>query len=88
MRIANRRLTRLSNAFSKKFKNHVHMVAIYTVWHNIIKLHKTLRMPPAMAALVTGKLWSTDDLVAMMDEAAPKPGPRGPHKKAYTLGNH
>lgn len=81
MRMANRRFTRLTNAFSKKFENHVHMVAIYTVWYNFIKMHKTLRMTPAMAAGVTDKLWSMDDLVAMMDEVAPKPGPRGPYKK-------
>ncbi|MGN6768213.1 MAG: IS1 family transposase, partial [Rhizobiaceae bacterium] len=42
---------------------------------------KTLRMTPAMAAGVSDKLWSTDDLVAMMDEVAPKPGKRGPYKK-------
>jgi hypothetical protein len=81
MRRANRRFTRLTNAFSKKFENHVHMVAIYTVWYNFIKMHKTLRMTPAMAAGVADKLWSMDDLVAMMDEVAPKPGPRGPYKK-------
>lgn len=80
-RMANRRFTRLTNAFSKKFENHVHMVAIYTVWYNFIKMHKTLRMTPAMAAGVTDKLWSMDDLVAMMDAVAPKPGPRGPYKK-------
>lgn len=81
MRMANRRFTRLTNAFSKKFENHVHMVAIYTVWYNFIKMHKTLRMTPAMAAGVTDKLWSMDDLVAMMDRVAPKPGRRGPYKK-------
>ena len=81
MRMQMRRFTRLTNAFSKKFENHVHMVAIYTVWYNFIKMHKTLRMTPAMAAGVSDKLWSMDDLVAMMDEAAPKPGPRGPYKK-------
>lgn len=81
MRMANRRFTRLTNAFSKKFENHVHMVAIYTCWYNFIKMHKTLRMTPAMAAGVTDRLWSMDDLVAMMDAVAPKPGPRGPYKK-------
>lgn len=81
MRMANRRFTRLTNAFSKKFEDHVHMVAIYTVWYNFIKMHKTLRMTPAMAAGVTDKLWSMDDLVAMMDAVAPKPAPRGPYKK-------
>ncbi len=84
MRMANRRFTRLTNAFSKKFANHVHMVAIYTVWYNFIKMHKTLRMTPAMAAGVADKLWSMDDLVAMMDAEAPKPGPRGPYKKRTT----
>jgi len=82
MRMANRRFTRLTNAFSKKFENHVHMVAIYTVWYNFIKMHKTLRMTPAMAAGVTGKLWSMDDLCEMMEAVAPKPGPRGPYKKS------
>lgn len=82
MRMANRRFTRLTNAFSKKFENHVHMVALYTVWYNFMKMHKTLKMTPALAAGITGKLWSMDDLVAMMDAVAPKPGPRGPYKKA------
>lgn len=81
MRMANRRFTRLTNAFSKKFENHVHMVAIYTVWYNFMKMHKTLKMTPALAAGITDKLWSMDDLVAMMDEVAPKPGPRGPYQK-------
>lgn len=81
MRMANRRFTRLTNAFSKKFENHVHMVAIYTVWYNFIKMHKTLKMTPALAAGVTDKLWSMADLVEMMDAVAPKPGPRGPYKK-------
>lgn len=82
MRMQMRRFTRLTNAFSKKFENHVHMVALYTVWYNFIRVHKTLRMSPAMAAGVSDKLWSMDDLVAMMDTVAPKPGPRGPYKKA------
>lgn len=81
MRMHMRRFTRLTNAFSKKFENHVHMVALYTVWYNFIRVHKTLRMSPAMAAGVSDKLWSMDDLCGMMDAVAPKPGPRGPYKK-------
>jgi hypothetical protein len=38
-----RRFTRLTNAFSKKFENHMHMVALYTVWYNFVKQHKRLR---------------------------------------------
>ncbi|TIQ62018.1 MAG: hypothetical protein E5X41_30210 [Mesorhizobium sp.] len=60
MRMANRRFTRLTNAFSKKFDNHVHMIAIYTVWYNFIKMHKTLKMTPAMAAGVSQTLWSME----------------------------
>ena len=62
MRMANRLFTRLTNAFSKKFENHVHMVAIYTVWYNFIKMHKTLKMTPAMAAGVSKTPWSMEDL--------------------------
>ncbi|WP_210201074.1 DDE-type integrase/transposase/recombinase [Mesorhizobium sp. WSM3879] len=81
MRMANRRFTRLTNAFSNKFDNHVHMVAIYTVWYNFIKMHKTLKMTPAMAAGVSKTLWSMEDLCERMDAVAPKPGKRGPYKK-------
>jgi hypothetical protein len=50
MRMHMRRFTRLTNAFSKKFENHAHMVAIYTVWYNWCRIHKTLRIMPAMTA--------------------------------------
>lgn len=81
MRMQMRRFTRLTNAFSKKFENHVHMVALYTVWYNFIRVHKTLKMSPAMAAGVSQALWSMENLCQMMDAVAPKPGPRGPYKK-------
>ena len=69
-----RRFTRLTNAFSKKFENHMHMVALYAVWYNFIRIHKTLRATPAMAAGLSKTLWDMDDLVRIMDERAPKPG--------------
>jgi len=81
MRMHMRRFTRLTNAFSKKFENHMHMVALYTVWYNFIRIHKTLKTSPAMAAGVSATLWSMDDLVAMMGAVAPKPERRGPYKK-------
>ena len=77
-----RRFTRLTNAFSKKFENHVHMVALYTVWYNFVKQHKSLKgITPAMAAGVTNKLWDMKDVAALIDAAAPKLGRRGPYKK-------
>ncbi len=84
MRMHMRRFTRLTNGFSKKFENHMHMVALYTVWYNFIRIHKTLKMSPAMAAGVSQTLWSVDDLCQTMDEVAPRPGPRGPYKKRST----
>jgi IS1 family transposase len=81
MRMQMRRFTRLTNAFSKKFENHMHMVALYTVWYNFVKLHKAHRMTPAMAAGVSDRLWSMEDIAALVEAAAPKPGPRGPYKK-------
>jgi len=82
MRMHMRRFTRLTNAFSKKFENHMHMVALYTVWYNYVKQHKSLKgLSPAMAANISDTLWSMTDLAEMIDATLPKSGPRGPYKK-------
>src|SRR3546814_1765317 len=81
MRMQMRRFTRLTNAFSKKLENHIHMVALYTVWYNFVKMHKKHRITPAMAAGVSDRLWSMEDVAALVDAAAPTPGKRGPDKK-------
>ena len=67
MRMSMRRFTRLTNAFSKKFENHIHMVALYTVWYNWVRQHKAHKLSPAMAAGLTDKLMDMRDLVAMID---------------------
>ena len=82
MRMHMRRFTRLTNAFSKKFESHVHMVALYTVFYNFTKIHKTLKVTPAMAAGITDKLMSMEDIANLMDAAAPKPGRPKTYKKA------
>ncbi len=82
MRMQMRRFTRLTNAFSKKLENHVAMVALYTVWYNFVKQHKSLKgITPAMAAGISKTLWSMEDIVELVDAIAPKPGPRGSYKK-------
>jgi hypothetical protein len=81
MRMAMRRFTRLTNAFSKKFESHVQMVALYTVWYNFVRQHKAHKLSPAMAAGVADRLWSMADISALVDAVAPKPGRRGPYKK-------
>lgn len=81
MRMSMRRFTRLTNAFSKKLENHIHALALYFVFYNFTRIHKTLRMSPAMAAGVTDRLWSLEDVIAKIDELAPAPKVRGPYKK-------
>jgi IS1 family transposase len=80
MRMHNRRFTRLTNAFSKKFENHAHMVAIYSVWYNWIRIHKSLRVTPAMAAGLSETVMDWTDIVEAMDADTPAPK-RGPYKK-------
>lgn len=65
MRMHCRRLTRLTNAFSKKLENFKAAVALHFSYYNFIKIHKTLRTTPAMAAGVTSSLWSVGDLIDM-----------------------
>ncbi len=76
-----RRFTRLTNAFSKKVENHCHALALYFVWYNFCRIHKTLRMSPAMAAGVSDRLWSMEDIAAIVEAAAPKAKPRGSYKR-------
>jgi IS1 family transposase len=81
MRMHNRRFTRLTNAFSKKFESHVHMVAIWTVWYNWVRIHKSLRVTPAMQGGLTDKLLSFEEIVEAMDLVAPKAGRPKIYKK-------
>lgn len=81
MRMSMRRFTRLTNAFSKKLENHIAMLAIYFVHYNFCRIHKTLRMTPAMKAGLSKELHDIGWLVDMIDAARPKPAKRGSYKK-------
>lgn len=74
MRMSIRRFTRLTNAFSKKIENHAHSVALHYMHYNFVRIHKTLRVSPAMAAGVTDRLWIISDIVDLVEksEAASK----------------
>lgn len=82
MRMHMRRFTRLTNAFSKKLESHIYAISLYFVFYNWMRIHKTLRVTPAMAAGLTDKLMSMEDLVALMDASAPKPGRPKTYKKS------
>jgi hypothetical protein len=67
LRMGVRRFTRLTNAFSKKFENHCHMVAIYHAYYNFCRVHQTLRVTPAMEAGLTDRIWSLEELVGLLE---------------------
>lgn len=82
MRMSMRRFTRLTNAFSKKFENHCHALALYFVFYNFCRIHKTLGVTPAMAAGVANVVMKMSDVVGLIDaRAAETPIVRGPYKK-------
>jgi hypothetical protein len=66
MRMAMRRFTRLTNAFSKKVANHEAAVALHFMHYNFVRIHQTLRVTPAMAAGVTDRLWSIEDIAQLL----------------------
>ncbi len=82
IRMGLRRFTRLTNAFSKKFENHCHALALYFVFYNFCRQHKSLGgISPAMAAGVSDTLHDMEWIVGLIDARAPKPGRRGSYKK-------
>ena len=62
-----RRFIRLTNAFSKKIENHAHSVALFAMYYNFVRIQKTLRTTPAMAANVTKRLWEIGDIVDVLE---------------------
>jgi len=72
IRMGNRRFTRLTNAFSKKIENHRHALAIFFVYYNWVRIHKTLRVTPAMEAGLTNKLMEVSDMVKLVERYTEK----------------
>jgi IS1 family transposase len=68
MRMGMRRFTRLTNAFSKKVENHAHAVALHFMYYNFGRIHKTLRVTPAMQAGVSDHVWSLEEIAALPDQ--------------------
>jgi hypothetical protein len=68
MRMHMRRFTRLTNAFSKKVENHIHMVALHFMAYNFTRIHGSLRCSPAMAAGVSKALWDVADIVDVVEK--------------------
>ncbi|HHG88926.1 MAG TPA: DDE domain-containing protein [Devosia sp.] len=80
IRMGNRRFTRLTNAFSKKIDNHLHMLSLYFVHYNFCRIHNSLKVSPAMAAGVSDTLHDVEWIVGLIDARAEPPKKRGPYK--------
>ena len=79
MRMSMRRFTRLTNAFSKKVENHAFAVALHFMYYNFGRIHKTLRVTPAMQAGIADHVWSLEEIAGLVPEPVAKK--RGPYKK-------
>jgi IS1 family transposase len=79
MRMNIRRFTRLTNAFSKKVENHAYQVALHFMHYNFARIHKSLRVTPAMEAGITDHVWGIEEIAVLLPE--PTFGPRGPYRK-------
>ena len=79
MRMAMRRFTRLTNAFSKKIENLEHAVSLHFMYYNFARIHKSLRVTPAMEAGISDHVWTLEEIAALVPVETPKK--RGSYKK-------
>jgi IS1 family transposase len=80
LRMGMRRYTRLTNAHSKKLRNHTAALGLFLCFYNFCRIHQTIRVTPCMAAGVTSRVWSIGDLLALLPPVAAGKK-RGPYKK-------
>lgn len=78
MRMGMRRFTRLMNGFSKKIENHMHAISLHFIFYNFSRIHKTLRVTPAMQAGIATHVWSIKEIWDLV--LAPKVKKRGAYK--------
>lgn len=69
MRMNVRRFTRLTNAFSKKLENHMHAISLFHMHYNFCRIHKSLRVTPAMEAGIADHVWDLEEVLMMAETA-------------------
>jgi hypothetical protein len=72
IRMSSRWFTRLTKAFSKKIGNNCHALALHFVYYNFVRIHKTLRVAPAMAAGISKRFLTIEDMANLIDDVKPK----------------
>ena len=81
-----RRFTRLTNAFSKKHANHAAAIALHLAYYNLVRIHETTRMTPAMALGVTDHPWTVAELIEAALAAEPMPPVYVPPQPSLPMG--
>jgi hypothetical protein len=66
MRMSMRRFTRLTNGFSKKIENHIYAISLYFMYYNFCRIHKTLRVTPAMETGITDHIWDLEEVIGLI----------------------
>lgn len=87
IRMACRRFTRLTNAFSKKVENHIAAQAIYFMHYNYARVHKTLRCTPAMEAKLSDHIWTYEEIIGLLESVEPKGKRVWSHRRAAISGD-
>src|SRR5437588_9125037 len=85
MRMGMRRMTRLTNAFSKKVENLTAAVSLHFMHYNFCRVHQTLKTTPAVAAGLTDHTWTLDELIGLLSAAEATPIKRGSYKKREAI---
>ncbi len=79
--MANRGSLASRTPFPRSWDNHIHALALYFMFYNFVRIHKTLKVTPAMAAGVSDTLWTMADIAERIEARMAKPAKRGPYKK-------
>jgi IS1 family transposase len=88
VRMSSRRMTRLTNGFSKKIENHTHAMALHFMWYNFARRHMSLRVSPAMEAGLETRLWTAEDIARLLETMEDQePKKRGPYKVKAQISN-
>ena len=86
LRESDRRLSRLVHGFSKRLSSFVHHVALYVLHYNFCRVHRSIKVTPAMEAGLADSIKDVEWIVGLIEQNTPPPGPRGPYSLQRMTG--